>query len=259
MQFNDTVYGSLQLNILFLLNWCTSSVLVDQPRGMQNLFPGSYHSRFEHSVGVCYLLSAVWSNLVEQVAGLLHDVSAYCLFSLRGLCTWGGSETLHTFQDDVFEMFGQRAAFLKFSGNITSISSFFDDSFYLLLEKPLPTSAQIASICVIGVHYRGKWHMKWFVTFLSQLKIINHQWVFENSLFVNSLNTFTCESKMLLKYWLGVMFQKRLAICSLSAYKYSSYITRKDLFFRTTTMCLENRLICETILSYYWNRWMGQG
>ena len=48
---------------------------VDQAGYYEPYMPGTAHSRFEHSVGVYYLLRRFGGPLDEQESGLIHDVS----------------------------------------------------------------------------------------------------------------------------------------------------------------------------------------
>ena len=75
MFFNDSVYGTFTIGEPTLQELIASQPLqrlqdISMAGYAEPFFPDSYHSRFEHSVGVCYLLSKFGASLKEQIAGL---------------------------------------------------------------------------------------------------------------------------------------------------------------------------------------------
>ncbi len=110
MFFNDSVYGTFTIGEPTLQELIASQPLqrlqdISMAGYAEPFFPDSYHSRFEHSVGVCYLLSKFGASLKEQIAGLLHDISHTAFSHCIDYALLEGSQTHHTFQDDAFETF----------------------------------------------------------------------------------------------------------------------------------------------------------
>jgi hypothetical protein len=263
MQFNDTVYGSFSIEYPVLVELIESEPLqrlkgISQAGYAEPFFPGTYYSRFEHSVGVCYLLSKFGATLSEQVAGLLHDVSHTAFSHCVDYALEEGSETLHTFQDDVFETFVRRSSIPKILNKYNfDIEFLFDDSYLPLLERPLPElcADRIDYILRTGVHY-GEIDKEMVCQFLSQLKIINHQWVFENSVFARRFAEYflrvstrcysNIESAVMCRC-VGDMLKHSLR---------SSYITRTDLFQNDDYVIqkIVPHLRDDPELQLYWNR-----
>jgi hypothetical protein len=80
MKYQDKIYGQFEINEPVVLELFRSQSLQRlkgiRPTAVNYYFDSRLnHSRFEHSVGVYYLLNHFKASLEEQVAGLLHDVS----------------------------------------------------------------------------------------------------------------------------------------------------------------------------------------
>lgn len=79
MIINDSVYGKLEITDPLLVSLVKSKPLqrikkVNQA-GTQLVFTKINYSRYDHCVGVMWLLRKQGASLEEQIAGLLHDVS----------------------------------------------------------------------------------------------------------------------------------------------------------------------------------------
>lgn len=79
IKVSDPIYGAFQLPAVFksLLDSKTLQRLsgVHHSGGIFLVNPGLSHSRLEHSIGVMLLLKQLGANELEQIAGLLHDIS----------------------------------------------------------------------------------------------------------------------------------------------------------------------------------------
>lgn len=76
MNIKDRVYGDVEISEPVLLEIINSPTLqrlkdIDQAGYFEPYFPGTCHSRFEHSVGVCSLLKKYGAPIEEQIAGLI--------------------------------------------------------------------------------------------------------------------------------------------------------------------------------------------
>lgn len=80
MEIKDKVYGKEEIKEFVLIDLINSNA-VQRLKGVSQLgMPDEYYhkkgySRYEHSIGVLVLLRRLQSDLNEQIAGLLHDVS----------------------------------------------------------------------------------------------------------------------------------------------------------------------------------------
>ena len=79
MEIDDRVYGKIQVTEPVLLEIMQSQP-VQRLKGIYQAgisiraIPKLTVTRFEHSVGVMYLLQKLGASVEEQIAGLLHDV-----------------------------------------------------------------------------------------------------------------------------------------------------------------------------------------
>src|ERR1700735_4632442 len=77
----DTIYGSTIITEPVLIELINRSEAikrlkyVNQYGVMKFIKPEDEYTRFQHSLGVLYLLRRFGASLAEQVMGLLHDVS----------------------------------------------------------------------------------------------------------------------------------------------------------------------------------------
>ena len=117
MKYTDRVYENIEIDepvILELINSKTIQRLkdIDQAGYFEPHFPGTAHSRFEHSVGVYLLLKMYGAPIEEQIAGLIHDVSHSAFSHCIDYVLDAGSEKEHNHQDNVFDEFVRKSALL---------------------------------------------------------------------------------------------------------------------------------------------------
>jgi uncharacterized protein len=237
MFFNDSVYGTFAIEEPVLRELIESESLerlkeISMAGYAEPFFPGSYHSRFEHSIGVCYLLSKFGASLEEQIAGLIHDISHTAFSHCVDYALSEGSETHHTFQDDVFETFVTQSTIPQILQRYQFESeALFDESRFRMLEQPLPSlcADRIDYVLRAGIHH-GVIDRATVREFLDRLCIIEKQWVFTNSQIARQFAEFFRYAND--KYYSGL----ESAIMCRSVgdlLKYSlrrSYINRADLF-----------------------------
>ena len=106
------------------------------------------YNRFEHSLGVLFLLKKFGADEREQVAGLLHDIS-HTAFSHVADYIYKNGDGDSSYQDDIQEKFLERTSIKKiledFGYKITDIKE--KNNNFFLLEQNLP------NICADRLEY----------------------------------------------------------------------------------------------------------
>jgi hypothetical protein len=185
MKYTDRVYGNFEIDepvILELINSKTIQRLkyIDQAGYFEPHFPGTAHSRFEHSIGVYLLLKMYGAPLEEQIAGLIHDVSHSAFSHCIDYVLDAGSEKEHNHQDNVFDEFVRKSEIpeilKKYSLDLEYI---LDDKNFPLKEKDLPDLCadridySLRTATVFKEIQNGKY-------FIENLLAENGQWVFKD-------------------------------------------------------------------------------
>jgi hypothetical protein len=107
-----TIYGTFVITEPVLLD-LLSSHSVQRLRKINqygaDFFVGTKKrfTRYDHSIGVLCLLRKVNASLLEQIAGLLHDVS-HTVFSHTGEIVYNHHSLTGSYQDDIHEWFLQQ-------------------------------------------------------------------------------------------------------------------------------------------------------
>lgn len=185
MKYTDRVYGNFEIEepvILELINSKTFQRLkeIDQAGYFEPHFPGTAHSRFEHSIGVYLLLKMYGASIEEQIAGLIHDVSHSAFSHCIDYVLDAGSEKEHNHQDNVFDEFVRKSEIpvilKKYNLDLEYI---LDDKNFPLKERDLP------DLCADRIDYslrtatvfkeieNGKY-------FTDNLLAENGKWIFKN-------------------------------------------------------------------------------
>ena len=186
MKYQDRIYGAIEINEPVILDLIESPSVqrmkgVDQHGYLEPHFPGTAYSRFEHSLGVFILLKKFGAPLLEQIAGLLHDVSHTVFSHVADYVFSNGSGERHNFQDDYFEEFIGKSeipgVLKKYKINYKDI---LDDSQFPLKEKELP------DLCADRIDYflrelkvTDKATQEEINEFIDNLAIIDNLWVFK--------------------------------------------------------------------------------
>lgn len=183
---NHKVYGKIAI---------TDSVIIEliKSKSMQRLkgiaqgghftpyFPDRTETRFEHSIGVYYLLNKFGASIEEQVAGLIHDVSHFAFSHCVDYVIKSGSHEIN-YQDTIHDKFVRSS---EIAGIITkygfNLNYILDESNFPLKERELPDlcADRIDYILLAAVTY-GVISKKKVKYFLSGFKIISKQWVFKD-------------------------------------------------------------------------------
>jgi HD superfamily phosphohydrolase len=243
MIYNDRVYGKVKITepvVLELVNCPAIQRLnkIDQA-GYKPLWVkpetkvGKFgYNRFTHSVGVYLLLNIYQASLEEQISGLIHDVSHSAFSHAIDYAIKQGSQTNHSYQDDIFESYIQKTdvpRILKKYG--FSLKYILEESNFPLKEKNLP------DLCADRIDYVlrdalvfGQIDKRKVDDLLKNLLVIEGDWVFKNR--KNAENFAVLFKHMNDKYYAGfksaLMF-RALGDCLAYALK-KKYVTLEDVY-----------------------------
>ncbi len=188
MKYTDRVYGKTTIDDSLALELMRSPTMkrikgVDQAGYFEPWFPGISHSRFEHSVGVYLLLKKYNAPRVEQIAGLLHDVSHTAFSHCADYALASGSQKNQSHQDSIHDSFVKKSeipAILKKYG--IDVDEVLDDSKHPLKETNLP------DLCADRIDYSlrtarlmDERSAAWVKKTLNNLKADHGKWVFSDT------------------------------------------------------------------------------
>lgn len=237
MKYQDKIYGEIEINEPVILELINSSSMqrlkgVSQHGHFKVYFPNTIFSRFEHSVGVFILLKKFKAPIMEQVAGLLHDISHTVFSHVADYIFHDGSGEYQNFQDDELESFiGKSEIPVILKKYNIDYKDILDDSKFLLKERELP------DLCADRIDYflrevknLKKATQEEIDEFINDFEIIDNSWVFKSKdlakkyayLFMDINNFFWSGLEA------GVMFKTmgELMKCAID----KKIITRHDLF-----------------------------
>ncbi|MFC4210296.1 HD domain-containing protein [Pedobacter lithocola] len=139
MQLSDFLYGKMELPNVFTELLATDALKrlagIHQSGAIYLVNPDICHSRLEHAIGVTMLIRKLGGSEIEQIAGLLHDVS-HTAFSHVGDYVFDNVE--EDYHEKVFAEVLYKSeipdVLMKFGYSVNQILfSKFD-----ILEQPLP-------------------------------------------------------------------------------------------------------------------------
>jgi len=185
MIYQDRVYGEFKIEEPIILELIESSTLqrlkaIDQIGYFEPYFPGTAHSRFEHSMGVYLLLLQYNAPLEEQIAGLIHDVSHSAFSHCIDYVLDAGSEKTHNHQDNIFD------SFIKTSAIPAVLQKYNFDLEYILDDKNFPLKEnQLPNLCADRIDYSLRTAVVFGEIengryFLNSLTAENGNWVFND-------------------------------------------------------------------------------
>ncbi|UKT65115.1 HD domain-containing protein [Pedobacter mucosus] len=139
VQVDDFLYGKMQFSQVFLDLLNTEALIrlagIHQSGAVFLVNPGICHSRLEHSKGVMMLIKYLGGTELEQIAGLLHDVS-HTAFSHVGDYVFNNTD--ENYHEQIFEEFLLKSdipqVLINHGYHIDEI--IFGD--FKILEQPLP-------------------------------------------------------------------------------------------------------------------------
>lgn len=188
MEYYDRVYGRTNLTDTIVLDLLESPSFerlkhIDQAGYFEPYVPGSALSRYEHSLGVYILLHRYGAHRLEQIAGLLHDISHSAFSHCIDYVLRTGTEQNQSHQDDIFADYVSRTdipARLKSHG--IDFRAILNDDSFPLKERPLP------DLCADRIDYSFRNALIFGVTtgaevstLLDQLHTEGPQWIFDNA------------------------------------------------------------------------------
>lgn len=193
MIYQDRVYGKIEINEPLVLELIKSPSFQRLKKVDQAGYPPLYynpkkipldqlaHSRFEHSLGVFILLKKFQASFLEQIAGLIHDLSHGVFSHCLDYALDSGSEKEQNHQDNIYEKFVKKSeipAILQ--KNKVDIDFLLNKDNFLLLEKDLP------NLCADRLDYSLRTAVifreideKTLKSLLKSLTIKGNQWVFK--------------------------------------------------------------------------------
>lgn len=150
MKYTDTIYGTFQIDDPVIIDLIASKPLqrlkdVNQYGASFLRFPHLTTSRFEHSVGVYYLLRRFNASLLEQISGLLHDVPHTAFSHVSDVVFEDTTQTFHEkLQEKVF-----------FESKIPQILKKHGFSIWKLLNREVFTLAEqeLPDLCADRIDY----------------------------------------------------------------------------------------------------------
>ncbi|MCL5410247.1 MAG: HD domain-containing protein [Patescibacteria group bacterium] len=185
MNYEDRVYGKVKIEEPVILNLINCTALqrlkeIDQAGYFEPYFPGTAHSRFEHSIGVYLLLRTYGASIEEQIAGLIHDVSHSAFSHCIDYVLDAGSEKEHNHQDNVFDEFVRKS-------EIPDILKEYNlDLEYILDDKNFPLKeTDLPDLCADRIDYSLRTailfgEIKNGNYFIDNLLAKDEKWIFKN-------------------------------------------------------------------------------
>ena len=151
MIISDKVYGEQIIDDPLVLELIKTQEMqrlkdVNQYGSYHLVDPSAFTSRFDHSLGVYFLLKKLKAPREEQISGLLHDI-AHTAFSHVIDFVYNAADTQHIhegFHEKVLQNSEIPAILKKFNLDVKDIS---DESRFPLLENKLP------DICADRIDY----------------------------------------------------------------------------------------------------------
>lgn len=140
----DKIYGKVKINEPILIELLQSPSILRLKDISQYGIPDKYYhhenySRYEHSVGVMFLLRKLGATLEEQVAGLLHDVSVLTFSHVADWVFSRGAEGFEDFHDSVHGDFVKQTEIPKILESFHfSVERILNEENFPLLEKKIP-------------------------------------------------------------------------------------------------------------------------
>ena len=100
MEYTDKIYGKIKIDEPVINDLIASEPLqrlkaVNQYGASFYRFPHLTTNRFEHSVGVYYILKRLGASVEEQIAGLLHDVPHTAFSHVSDIVFEDPTQTFH--------------------------------------------------------------------------------------------------------------------------------------------------------------------
>ena len=174
-----TIFGATTITEPVLLDLLQSKAVLrmkhlDQGGVSRYVQHKKLFTRYDHSLGVFYLVRFYGGDLKEQVAALLHDVS-HTAFSHVGDFVFRGKDGDRSYQDDIHMWFLSKTdvpEILKKHGFV--LNDFANESDFILLEQKLP------DVCADRFEYNVRTALCEKLITQKDVDEVLHDLVFEN-------------------------------------------------------------------------------
>lgn len=182
----ETLYGSCTVTEPIIKELLASRAMQRLKKinqyGINEFIKPEKYTRYEHSVGVFFLLRQYGASLEEQIDGLLHDVS-HTIFSHVGDHLVNGGEQGVAYQDSIHERYLQESGIQEIL-NAHGYSDACTDNKkkgHALLERPLPfLCADRLEYNLKGGLLEGLLEQEDIHFILEHLHYKNNEWIFTN-------------------------------------------------------------------------------
>lgn len=184
----ETVYGSVEVTEPVLLELLDHKAMhrlksINQYGIMAYVKPEQKYDRYEHSLGVFYMLRTFGADLEEQVAGLLHDVS-HTAFSHVADFMYDSVLDKYSYQDSIFKWYLSETGLLAVleKHGFERVANFGNGVEYKMLKDDLP------NLCADRLEYNlyGGYVEGWLTAqemrdVVKQVQYKDGQWVFTSA------------------------------------------------------------------------------
>jgi hypothetical protein len=237
MIYHDRIYGKIKITepvIIRLIQGRDIQRLkgIDQAGYAKAFFPGTEHTRFEHSLGVMNLLRIFRASLNEQIAGLIHDVSHSSFSHCIDYVFKKGSQKMHDYQDSIFQKFIYKTEIPRILRKYKiDVECILDERNFPLKEKNLP------DLCADRIDYSLRTAIMFKTIeaekadyFIKNLTVSNDHWMFKDFKSAEQFaNLFFLLNKKYYSGFKSALMFKTVGDCLRYALE-KRYISKKDLF-----------------------------
>lgn len=180
-----TLYGSDTITEPVLIELLHSDAMdrlhrINQYGIMKFIKPSEHYTRYQHSVGVLYLLRRYGASLEEQVMGLLHDVS-HTAFSHVADFLFDTVQHKYSYQDTIFEWYVEHTDLKDILEryNLSWITSIeVRDQFKMLKDNLPKLCADRLEYNLYGGYLEGILTQEDIMHILDSLEYVDGVWIF---------------------------------------------------------------------------------
>jgi uncharacterized protein len=183
----NTIYGDALITEPILIELIESDAIerlkkINQYGIMKFIKPEEVYTRYQHSIGVLYLLRRFGASLEEQVMGLLHDVS-HTAFSHVADFLFDTVQNKYSYQDSIFGWYVQHtdleAILAKY--NLSWIGTPEALSAFTMLKSDIPNlCADRLEYNLYGGYLEGLLTKADIDTIINALRYEDSRWIFNN-------------------------------------------------------------------------------
>lgn len=183
----ETPYGSTVIKEPVLIELINSDAMqrlkkVNQYGVVHFVKPGQNYNRYEHSLGVLYLLRKFGASLDEQVVGLLHDVS-HTAFSHVADFLFDSLLDKLSYQDKISDWYIEKTDILPIlkKYNLADVCLVENRDKYVMLKSNLPSlCADRLEYNLYGGYLEGWLTKKELKEIVSHMRYCDCEWCFDN-------------------------------------------------------------------------------